>query len=150
MGVSAAGMNEKQYTAVIYDLTKSLASTLKEQNPDIIFNYVSGAGTDSTEKGRQMWARVKGRTENLLLNNGFKKALMFRPGLVLPEKGLRSNTKLYRNIYTILSPFNGLLKKSKNIVTSTEFALAMINSLGEENQPSILENIDIKRLAQKG
>ena len=80
MGISAAGLNEEEYRKITYDYTLSLATVLLDQNPQMTFTYVSGQGTDSTENGRMMWARVKGKTENDLLNLGFRDAYMFRPG----------------------------------------------------------------------
>ena len=89
MGVSSVGLTQKQYTQLTYDI-KKLADMCFELNPQIVFNYVSGDGTDSSEKGKTMWARIKGKTENYLLNKGFSKALMFRPGIIIPEKGTKS------------------------------------------------------------
>ncbi len=87
MGVSAVGMKEQEYTRLTFDLTAHWVKTLHELNPDMVFNYVSGAGTDSSERGRSMWARVKGKTENMVLRKGFKDAYAFRPGGILVEKG---------------------------------------------------------------
>ncbi|MBR8537805.1 NAD-dependent epimerase/dehydratase family protein [Carboxylicivirga sediminis] len=88
MGISALGLSEAQYTEITYTMTKELADTLYSLNPQMVFSYVSGAGTDSSEKGRVMWARVKGKTENMILNKGFKDAYAFRPCAILPEKGI--------------------------------------------------------------
>ena len=104
MGVSAIGMEEEDYHRITYAATKAFADVLFELNPETVFIYVSGAGTDSSEKGRMMWARVKGKTENLVLNKGFKDAYAFRPGLILPEKGIRSRTGWYNTVYQITSP----------------------------------------------
>ena len=95
LGVSAAGMNEEAYRHLIYDLTISVAQTLAKLNSGMTFIYVSGAGTDGTERGRMMWARVKGKTENTLLKMPFKSAYMFRPGYIQPLHGLRTKTKWY-------------------------------------------------------
>ena len=92
LGVSSAGMAEQAYTHLTYDLTIAVATTLARLNPGMTFIYVSGAGTDSTEKGRSMWARVKGRTENALLRLPFRAAYMFRPGIIQPLHGARSKT----------------------------------------------------------
>jgi hypothetical protein len=97
MGVSSIGMKEPEYSKLTYDLTLSFASLLKELNPAITFCYISGAGTDSTEKGRSMWARVKGRTENALLKM-FPNAYMFRPGYMQPTAGLKNTLKMYRYV----------------------------------------------------
>ena len=99
MGVSAVGMSEEQYIHITYSMTKALADILFELNTQMVFNYVSGTGTDSSEKGRVMWARVKGKAENYILTKGFKDAYAFRPGAILPEKGVKSRTGLYNFFY---------------------------------------------------
>ncbi|MBI3233803.1 MAG: NAD-dependent epimerase/dehydratase family protein, partial [Bacteroidetes bacterium] len=96
LGVSAVKLNEEKYTQYTYDLTLSFAKTLLEVSPNITFIYVSGSGTDSTEKGRQMWARVKGKTENDLLKLPFKRAYMFRPGFMKPTPGLKNTLSFYK------------------------------------------------------
>ncbi len=98
LGVSAAGMNEQAYRRVTYDLTISVAGTLARLNPAMTFIYVSGSGTDSTEQGRMMWARVKGKTENALLRMPFHAAYMFRPGYIQPLHGIRTKTGWYAAI----------------------------------------------------
>jgi uncharacterized protein YbjT (DUF2867 family) len=103
-GPSAAGMTEESYTRATYDMTLAAAETLVRLNPGMTFVYVSGAGTDSTEKGRGMWARVKGRTENALLRLPFKAAYMFRPGMIQPLHGIQSKTSSYRVLYTLTKP----------------------------------------------
>ncbi len=148
MGISALGLNEETYSKITYDITKVFVETLYEINPMMIFNYVSGTGTDSTEKGKSMWARVKGKTENMVLSKGFKDAYSFRPGMILPEKGIKSNTKWYNMVYLILRPFFPLLKKSKNITTTTSVGLAMIQSLHHSTTKKHLENVDINKIAQ--
>jgi uncharacterized protein YbjT (DUF2867 family) len=100
LGVSSAGMSEQRYSEVTYDLTLTIAQTLAALNPGMTFIYVSGAGTDTSERGRSMWARVKGRTENALLRLPFKAAYMFRPGAIQPLNGIRSKTKLPGQITT--------------------------------------------------
>ncbi len=104
LGVSAVGMSEEKYRKITYDLTLQFAELLSSLNPDMIFNYVSGAGTDSSESGRQMWARVKGKTENDLLNLPFKKVYLFRPGVIIPRKNIKSKTTLYNIAYFVLKP----------------------------------------------
>jgi len=149
MGVSSVGMSEADFSKLTYDVTQALSAVLFAINPGMVFNYVSGTGTDSTEKGGTMWARVKGKTENLILNKGFKDAYAFRPGLIIPEKGIKSKTGLYNFFYVILGPFFPLLKKSKNITTTTKVGLAMINSLRFPQANKFLENKDINELAEK-
>lgn len=147
MGVSSIGMNEDTFTRLTFDTAKAFADTLYEQNPKMVFNYVSGTGTDSSEKGSVMWARVKGKTENWILNKGFKDAYMFRPGVILPEKGIQSKTGWYNFFYVVFRPFFPLLKKSKNITSTTNVGLAMINTLVKPCDKKHLENADINVLA---
>src|SRR5262245_7869092 len=121
LGVSAAGMPEARYTQLTYDLTLAVATLLARLNPRMTFVYVSGAGTDSTERGRMMWARVKGRTENALLRLPFKAAYMVRPGIVIPERGIRSRTRWYQTLYDVTRPLYPLLKRlGPGAVTTTE------------------------------
>ena len=130
LGISANGLKEEQYSRITYDFTMALAKTLYGINPEMTFNYVSGEGTDSSEKGRMMWGRVKGRTENSLINIGFKQAYMFRPGAIIPLRGIKSRTKSYQ---FILDYFIWLIKGIKiispnSVVNTTQIGLAMINS----------------------
>ncbi|MEX0273062.1 MAG: NAD-dependent epimerase/dehydratase family protein [Flavobacteriaceae bacterium] len=148
MGVSAVGLNESQYNQITYEVTKRLADTLHDLNPDMVFNYVSGAGTDTTEKGRSMWARIKGKTENYILGKGFQKAYMFRPVVIIPEKGIKSRTGWYNTIYVVMRPFFPLMKKSKNVTTTTNIGKAMIHSLSPGFDHIHLENKDINVLAK--
>lgn len=99
LGISAIGKSEEDYRHITYDYTLALAKAVAKVNTNVSFIYVSGAGTDSTEKGRNMWARVKGKVENDLLKMGFSKAFMFRPGAIIPERGIRSKTKVYQFAY---------------------------------------------------
>jgi len=109
LGVSSAGMNEADYARLTYGITLAAAEPLSRLNPGMTFIYVSGAGTDSSEKGRVMWARVKGRTENALLRLPFN-AFMFRPGIIQPLDGIRSKTAAYRLGYTSMRPVLPLLR----------------------------------------
>lgn len=147
MGTSAVGKNEATYTKITFEYTKTLVDICYKVNPNMVFNYVSGTGTDSTEKGRSMWARVKGKTENYILAKGFKDTYMFRPGAIIPEKGIKSRTGWYNLFYVILRPFFGMMKKSKNITTTTKIGLAMINSVLNSQELKILENQEINTLA---
>jgi len=110
LGVSSAGMDEAAYTRITYDLTLAAAKALLAANTGMTFIYVSGASTDSSEKGRAMWARVKGRTENALLAMGFKTAYMFRPGAIQPMHGIKSRTTMYRVFYAVMWPLMPLLR----------------------------------------
>lgn len=121
LGVSSAGMKEADYRRVTFDLTLAVARRLARLNPGLTFIYVSGAGTDSAEHGRTMWARVKGETENALLRLPFKAAVMFRPGLIQPLHGIRSKTPLYRIVYVVMAPVLALLKRlAPDWLTTTE------------------------------
>ena len=111
LGVSAAGRSEADYTRQTYDLTLTAARAMVAANPRMTFCYVSGVGTDSTEQGRTMWARVKGRTENALLALPFKAAYMFRPGFIQPMDGIRSKTAWYQAFYTLSAPLYPLLHR---------------------------------------
>lgn len=146
LGVSSAGMTEDAYSHVTYDLTVGIAKTLARLNPQMTFIYVSGAGTDSTEKGRSMWARVKGRTENALLHM-FKSAYMFRPALIQPMHGITSKTKSYRLFYVFAKPFWFVLKMMPKYVTTTEQIGRAMLAVAKRGAPKrILESEDINRL----
>lgn len=147
LGVSSMGLDETQYHRLTYDLTVNFAETVAKENSEMTFNYVSGAGTDSSEKRKIMWARVKGKTENKVANL-FKNAYLFRPGVILPEKGVKSNVDLYNAGYFILRPFFGLLKKMDSITTSSRVGQAMINSVLRGYKIKHLENTDINSLAK--
>lgn len=146
-GVSAAGMSELEYMKITYDLTLNFAKALLAINPDITFCYISGAGTDSSEKGRMMWARVKGKTENDLLKLPFKKSYMLRPAFIQPKKGIRSRTRSYNIIYALFKPFYPLLKLLPKYVTSTDRlgqAMIKLGLIGSSKR--VLENIDLNKL----
>lgn len=149
MGVSALGMSEEKYTHITYELTKILTDLMYDLNPDMVVNYVSGIGTDSSEKGSSNWARVKGKTENYILNKGFKDAYMIRLGAILPEKGIKSKTGWYNALYVVMKPFFPLIKKSSNVITTTAFGRAMINTLFFPQPKKYLENKDLNSLALK-
>ena len=149
MGVSAVGMNEENYTRITYTTTKVFVDVLYDLNPDMVFIYVSGQGTDSSEKGRAMWARVKGRAENMVFKKGFKNAYAFRPGGILPEKGIKSRTGWYNTIYFITRPLFPLFRRSKNITTTTKLGQAMIKALALSESRKILENVDINELSER-
>lgn len=149
LGVSSAGMSEARYTELTHDLTLAIATTLARTSPGMTFEYVSGMGTDSTERGRTMWARVKGRTENALLALPFRAAYMLRPGLVVPLHGVRSKTTLYRVLYSVLTPILPLLRRAApNAVTTTEqIGRAMLAVARRGDARQVLESADIARLA---
>lgn len=149
LGVSAAGMTEAAYHRVTYELTVSAATALAGLNPGLTFCYVSGEGTDSTERGRAMWARVKGKTENHLLRMPFQ-AYMFRPGFIRPLKGVRSKTKLYQAFYTVLGPFYPLLRRlaPRHVTTTENVGRAMIQVAANGYSKRVLDNADINLLAE--
>lgn len=149
MGVSSAGMDEKKYTELTFDITKSLADACLQANPKMVFNYVSGVGTDSTEKGSSMWGRVKGKTENYILNKGFKDAYMVRLGALIPENGIKSGTKLYNALYVVMKPFFPLMKRMKSVTTSSKLGKAMINTVLYPQELKYLTNQDLNTLSIK-
>ncbi len=148
LGVSAAGMSEAAYHRVTHDLTVAAAEALFDLNPALTFCYVSGEGTDSTERGRLMWARVKGKTENQLLRKS-PNAYMFRPGFIQPLKGVRSKTRVYQALYTVLGPLYPVLKRllPKHVTTTINVGRAMIEVAERGHTKRILENPDINSLA---
>lgn len=145
LGVSSAGMDEAKYKHLTYDLTLAAATTLARLNPQMTFLYISGAGTDSTERGRTMWARVKGKTENDLLKLPFRAAYMFRPGVIQPLHGIRSKTRLYQTFYTVFNPVLPLLKSAfpQYITTTEQLGRAMLTVARNGYPKSILESKDI-------
>ena len=149
MGVSAAGLNEEQYHRLTYDYTLSLAKILVQQNQQMVCTYVSGQGTDTSEKGNSMWGRVKGKTENALLNLGFKKAYMFRPGAILPLRGIKSKTKSYQFFYNYFTWLLKIMKtiSPKSIVNTTQIGKAMINVTKYGYEKTIIAPGDIHVLA---
>ena len=146
-GVSSIGMSEEDYRRITHDLTLNFTRTLLAHNTDMTFCYVSGMGTDSTEQGRSMWARVKGKTENDLSALPFKAAYMFRPGFIRQIKGLK-NTLIFSKV---LDPLYPLFKKlfPKGFVTLEEIGRAMINVAEHGYASTILECRDISECARR-
>ena len=145
LGVSSVGMKEKDYTRITYDLTMQAAKTLSTLNKDMVFCYVSGTGTDSSEKGRIMWARVKGRTENHLMNLPFKSVYLFRPGFIKPIPGLKRSYKISRVmglIYPVLK-----LCIPKYVCTLEDLGSSMVQVIVTGYSKNIIENKDIEKLA---
>lgn len=145
LGVSAAGLSEGEYGRISYEMTLSVAEALVRSSPNLTFVYVSGAGTDSTERGRVMWARVKGRTENALLRLPFRSAYMLRPGLIVPMHGVKSKTRLYRVFYTMLGPVLPMLRKlfPRSIVTTEQMGRAMLGLVRSGYPKHVLEAADL-------
>jgi hypothetical protein len=144
-GISSVGKKEDEYTRITYDLTMNFAKTVLNLNPDMTFCYVSGSGTDSSEKGKVMWARVKGKTENDLLKLSFNAAYMFRPGYIQPTKGLKNVYKIYK----FFTPFYPIFRRlfPKYVVTLEELGLAMINVTLVGSEKKILECRNIVKLS---
>jgi len=145
LGVSSLGMAEERYRQLTYDLTLAVARTVVAASPQLTFVYVSGAGTDSSEQGRSMWARVKGRTENDLRRLPFKAAYMFRPGAIVPLHGVRSKTRWVQIMYTLASPLVPAWRALfPNTITTTEqVGLAMLRVVRDGYPSPILETRDI-------
>jgi hypothetical protein len=150
LGITSVGMKEEQYSMITYDLTRSVAEQMYAANKEMTFCYVSGQSTDSTEKGRVMWARVKGRTENMILSIGFRDAYMFRPGLIIPLRGIKSRTKIYNAVYILLRPFFRWLLRSRNVTDTTRIGKAMINAVYKGSKQKFLENPEINALSREG
>jgi uncharacterized protein YbjT (DUF2867 family) len=150
LGVSSVGMTEADYRKVTYGMTLAVAETLVKLNPAMTFVYVSGAGTDSSEQGRTMWARVKGETENALLRLPFKRAYMFRPGVIQPLHGIRSKTRLYQFFYDVLGPLLSLAVKAfpKYVTTTQQIGRAMIRVARDGGEKRVLESEDISKAAE--
>jgi hypothetical protein len=146
-GVSSMGKSEQEYNHLTYDLTLNFAKILSKLNSDMTFCYISGSGTDSTGKGKIMWARIKGKTENDLLKLPFKAAYMFRPGYIQPTKGLKNAYKAYK----IFAPFYPVWKTlfPKYVTTLSEIGSAMINVTLFSSDKKILECKDIVNLSKK-
>lgn len=146
LGVSSVGMNEAKYAHLTYDLTIHVAETILRQNPDMTITYVSGVKTDSTENGSSMWARVKGKTENKLLNMPFKKAYMFRPGYIKPIKGMQNTQNYYRYISWLYPFIRSVFPKYAS--TMQEVAKGMIYAILTDFNKPIVEVEDINKLAK--
>ena len=150
LGIGSAGMTEKDYEHVTYGITIAAAETLSRLNPKMVFIYVSGTGTDNSEKGRMMWARVKGKTENALLRMPFAAAYMFRPGFIEPAHGEISRNKLYRALFTFTKPLLPLLRRvfPNQILTTEQIGRAMLNLVAHPYPKQLLEIKDIRAVAE--
>lgn len=151
LGISSVGLDEARYTEITYDYTLAAAEAVRAASPDARFLYISGASTDSTEKGRAMWARVKGRTENALLAMPFARgAFMLRPGYIQPVGGIRSKTPLYRGMYTVLGALFPLWKALApgHVLTTRELGLAMLAVARDGSAKRVLEAPDLVALGR--
>jgi uncharacterized protein YbjT (DUF2867 family) len=149
LGVSSAGMQEADYERVTYGIASAAAQVLSRLNPQMTFIYVSGSGTDSSEQGRTMWARVKGKTENALLRLPFKDAYMFRPGAIEPAHGEKSKTPLYQTFYVVLKPLLRVLRAifPNFVLTTEQIGRAMLNAARRGAPKRVLEPKDIRLLS---
>jgi uncharacterized protein YbjT (DUF2867 family) len=150
LGASSAGMKEDDYRRVTHDFTIAAAQVLARLNPGMTFVFVSGAGTDSSERGRTMWARVKGQTENALLRMPFRAAYVLRPAVIVPQHGIRSRTALYRIPYMLMAPLLPLLETAfpKYVTTTERLGRAMIRVAKKGAPKAVLESADINELAK--
>jgi len=148
LGITSAGKTEEQYTRITYDFTLSAAETLARLNSGMTFVFVTGLGTDSSEKGRVMWARVKGRTENALLRLPFKAAYMFRPGFIEPRFGVLSRTGWYRAAYAVTRPLFPVLRGMfpNHVLATDEIGRAMLIVARDGAPKPVLEARDIRAL----
>lgn len=143
-GISSVGMSEEKFTTITYDTTLTFAKTLLEVNSNMVFNYVSGRGTDTTEKGKVMWARVKGKTENDLMQLGFKAEYNFRPALMIPFKEQKSVKPIFNIMAKVLKYI-----MPKATLTLSQVGKAMINVVENAYPKSILEISDIRKIANE-
>jgi uncharacterized protein YbjT (DUF2867 family) len=148
LGVTSLGQSEENYRRLTYDITMAVATTLVKLNPGMTFIYVTGQSTDSTEQGRVMWARIKGKTENDLFKLPFKAAYMFRPGGIQPLHGVRSKTAWVQAIYAATGPLWALLNRiaPKYVTTTEKLGRAMIKVARDGYPKPILESLDINRV----
>jgi uncharacterized protein YbjT (DUF2867 family) len=148
LGVSSAGMSEADYRRVTYDFALAAAGALVKRNPRMTFLYISGAGTDSTERGRTMWGRVKGATENALLRLPFKAAYMFRPAYIQPLHGIQSSTKWTRAMYAVMGPLYPVWMTlfPKYVTTTEELGRAMIRVAKHGFRKPIIESGDVAEI----
>jgi uncharacterized protein YbjT (DUF2867 family) len=148
LGVTSAGMNEADYTRVTHDIAVAAGETLSRLNPDMTFVFVSGMGADSSERGRTMWARVKGKTENALMRLPFKGVYVFRPGFIQPLHGIQSRTTAYRILYPLLSPLLPVLRwvMPNQILTTEDIGRAMLKVARQGAPKRVLAPPDIRSL----
>lgn len=149
LGVSSSGMNEADYTRITHDIAVAAAQTLVRVNPQMTFVFVSGAGADSTEHGRVMWARIKGKTENALRRLPFKAVYVFRPGIIQPLHGIQSKTAGYRIVYAFAKPLLPMVRRlfPNYVLTTEQIGQAMLAAAKDGAPKHILEAPDIRSLS---
>ena len=145
LGTASAGMSEEDYTRITYDFTMAAAKVLREQSPGICFCFISGAGTDDTEKGRMMWARVKGKTENALRRSGFERLYVFRPGFIKSTRGKTTRGSVARAIYAAVYP---LLRPLGAATTNTAIGDAMLTVAKQGSDHEVLDSKAINGLLE--
>lgn len=150
IGATAVGMSEQRYARLTYDLTLAAANALLQQNPRMVFIYVSGMGADSTEQSKVMWERVRGRTENALLALPFKAVYIFRPGMIQPLGGIKSKTTAYRIFYSMTKPLLPVLRKlaPNQVLSTAQVGQAMLNAVRRGAPKPVLEPPDINALSR--
>ena len=151
LGVSSAGMSEAEYTRITYDIAMSVGNTLVTRNPNMTFVFVSGLGADATERGRVMWARVKGRAENALRRLPFKAVYVIRPAFILPLHGIKSRTAAYRLFYSATRPFYPLFKllMPRHVTTTERLGQAMLALARSGYSKPILETADVTAIVER-
>jgi uncharacterized protein YbjT (DUF2867 family) len=149
LGISSTGMSEEAHHRITYELPVNAAEALLAANPGMTFCHISGAGAYSSEQGRMMWARVKGKTENKLIEMDFGATWVFRPGFIQPGKGVRSRTAMYNVIYALAQPLYAVLGRltGRSLTTTEMLGLAMLRAARDGAPKTILHNPDINRLA---
>jgi uncharacterized protein YbjT (DUF2867 family) len=148
-GVSSFGLSEAAYRAVTYDLTLHVAQQLLGRSHGMKMVYVSGAGADSSEQGKTMWARIRGQTENALQRLPFRQVAIFRPSAIIPEDGIQSRTASYRWMYVVLKPLLVVIRRiaPASVLTTGIIGDAMLNVVRRGAPQPVLESVDIYRLA---
>jgi uncharacterized protein YbjT (DUF2867 family) len=151
LGVTSVGKKEPEYRRITYDITIAAARVLAEVNPGMVFEYVSGSGTDSTERGRVMWARVKGATENALIAMDLR-AYGIRPGFILPLRGIETKTRLYRAVYRVTGWLYPVLKRvaPDRVLTSDEIGRGMIAIAARRPEERLFDSAALKALLADG
>jgi uncharacterized protein YbjT (DUF2867 family) len=149
LGIASAGLSEADYTRITHDVTVAAGSTLARLNPAMTFVFVSGAGADSTESGRVMWARIKGKAENAVLRMPFKASYVFRPAFIQPLHGITSRTRLYRVLYRVMAPVVPMVRAlfPRYVTTTEQIGRAMLNVARRGAPKRILESADISAAA---
>ena len=151
LGISSFRQSEEVYTKITYDLTVNFAGALLKSTPGMVFIYVSGTGTDSTESGSTMWARVKGKTENDIIKMGFKDAYAFRPAYIKPESNTPSSTPIYQVLLSIFGVLHPVIKLlfPKYTTTTAQIGKAMIEVVQHGFERKQVESIDIVKLSER-